>query len=282
MGLGLALLTIGARLIPPGAGRGHLSPRGRPRAPLGLARLRGASHPSRRSSAGSSSSRRSSCRRRATSRVAPRPGRGARLKPAHASDSTFPGFMIPCGSNSSLMPRISGHEVTVLTLERMHLAEPDPVLAGARASACERIRHEQLDQLVRRADLIGVVRVDISERWTLPSPACPTSPAIEAAPLDLLPRERDRRRQLGERDADVGRAVAPSRAPRPPRRRRTSGGRPTAARARSGRAPRRRRSRPPTRRSPRRARGPTSPCPRSPPPRRTATRRPGSPSRGTR
>ena len=96
----------------------------------------------------------------------------------------------------------------MLGLEAVDLAEADPVLAGAGAAARERVLDEQLDQLVRPPHLVGVVRVDHQREVDVPVPGVPDDPGDEPAPLELPPRERDRRRELA----------------RAGRRRRSSGG----------------------------------------------------------
>ena len=96
----------------------------------------------------------------------------------------------------------------MLAFERVALPEPDAVLARACPSACERIRDEHVDELVRLGQLGRIVGVDVEGDVDVPVPRVPEDPRHEPAPVDLRPRERDRGGELGQRHADVGRARA--------------------------------------------------------------------------
>ena len=208
MGLGLAFLTIGARLDPTGPGRGHLAARGRARADLGVARLRRA--PCGRDACRRRGRRGRSARAGAGWRPAraPRRERGARLATRRQpGGSTLPGFMIPFGSKSSLDPTLEPTELGVLALERIHLADPDPVLAGhvpPRASASSTSSSiSSSDARTSPASSGSTITRHEGCRRRRGRRCPPTSPRRSSSP-----RANDTAsRELGERDADVRRAM---------------------------------------------------------------------------
>ena len=98
-------------------------------------------------------------------------------------------------------------EVAVLELERLQLAATDAVLARARAAAGQGIDDEAFDELVGARHLVRVVDVDLEADVHVAVAGVAENGGLEAEALRLAARKLDRARQLGDRDAGVGRSL---------------------------------------------------------------------------
>ena len=175
--------------------------------------------------------------------VARRPMRRATSTRRLSAGQDLSGVHDPVRVEDSLDAPHQRQEIAVLGLEAVDLPEADPVLAGAGAAAGEGVRRRAARSArptLRTSSASS--GSTISERWTLPSPACPTMPGDEPAPLELRAARTRRRRASSESgtQTSVERWRFPGRR-RPPSRTRTRGAPPRAACAPSGRARRRRR-----------------------------------------
>ena len=113
--------------------------------------------------------------------------------------------MIPFGSSSSLMPRMSGNEVAVLALEVRELAVADPVLAGARAAARERVLDDRRVQRLRLRDRRGVVGIEQERDVEVAVADVADDAAAQPGLVERAARLLDRGRELRHRNRDVGR-----------------------------------------------------------------------------
>ena len=212
MGVGLAFLTVGARLIPP-AQVALISLLEVVLGPLWVWLAYASARRRRPSRAARSSSSRSSCRRSA------RAGRARARRPGPHVESgsrragrTLPGFMIPIGSKSCLTPRISGIRSPCSCCEGADLADPDAVLAGARAAAGERVVDERAaTSSFERPSCRRIVGVDRrAPTWRLPSPAWPRIAAVEPEPVELRAGERAPRRRARRRGTQTSVVRSPA------------------------------------------------------------------------
>ena len=115
------------------------------------------------------------------------------------------------------MPRIRGTRSPCSRSRASTLPRPMPCSPGARAAACERVRRRAARSARRtRATSSGSSGSTCSERWTLPSPACPTMPrdrGLAARAPAARTRRRRRARRAGtqmsvERERRPGAAAA--------------------------------------------------------------------------
>ena len=133
------------------------------------------------------------------------------------SGRILPGFMIPSGSKTCLIPAISGIRSPCSCPRAPILPIPIAVLPGAGAAAGEGVVDDQLDELLRACRRRRIVRVHVDADVEVPVACMPEDASGQLEPLELPAGEVHRRRELGHGDARVGRPLLAS--GRPGRRR---------------------------------------------------------------